>query len=62
MSDEEIFGSEDPPSCTSILITVSAKHRSDTVIRIKYCIPLKGIKPHNRKIFIICSLSNNDGE
>ena len=61
-SDVDTFGSEDPPSCASILITVSAEHRSDTVTRIKYYIPLRGIKPHNKKIFIVRSLSSNDGE
>ena len=61
-SDVDTFGSEDPPSCASILITVSAEHRSDTVTRIKYCILLRGIKPHNKKIVIVKSLSSNDGE
>ena len=60
--DVDKFGSEDPPSCSSILITVSAEQGSDTVTRIKYCVPLKGIKPDNRKIFIVRSLSSNDGE
>ena len=57
-----MFGSEDPPSYGSILITVSAEHRSDTVTRIKYCVPLRGIKPDNRKIYIVRSLNSNDGE
>ena len=54
-----MFGSEDPPFCASILITVSAKHYPDTVAGIKYCVPLKGIKPHNMKIDIIRSLGDN---
>ena len=54
-----MFGSEDPPSCPSILITVSAKHGPDTVTEIKYSIPLRGIKPNHRKINIIRSLGNN---
>ena len=57
-----MLGSEDPPSYGSILITVSAEHRSDTVTRIKYCVPLRGIKPDNRKIYIVRSLNSNDGE
>ena len=54
-----MFGSEDPPSCPSILITVSAKHETNTVTEIKYGIPLRGIKPDKTKINIIRSLSNS---
>ena len=54
-----MFGSEDPPSCASILITVSARHGTDTVTEIKYGIPLRGIKPNNMKIYIIRSLDNS---
>ena len=54
-----MFGSEDPRSCASILITVSAKQEPDTVAGIKYCVPLKGIKPYNRKIYIVRSLGDN---
>ena len=54
-----MFGSQNPPSCPSILITVSAKHGPDTVDEIKYRIPLRGIKPDNMKINIIRSLDNS---
>ena len=53
-----MFGSNDPPSCPSILITVSAGHEPDTVDVIKYSVPLTGIKPHNRKINIIRYIRN----
>ena len=54
-----MFGSEDPPSCPSILITVSARHGTNTVDEIKYGIPLRGIKPDKTKINIIRSLDNS---
>ena len=57
-NDVDMFGFENPPSCPSILITVSARHGPDTVAEIKYGIPLRGIKPNNRKINIIRSLGN----
>ena len=54
-----MFGSEDPPSCHSLLITVSARHGPDTEVEIKYGIPIRGTKPANRKIYIIRSLGNS---
>ena len=54
-----MFGSQNPPSCPSILITVSAIHGPDTVAKIKYGISLKKIKPANTKIYIIRSLGNS---
>ena len=30
----DVFGSEDPPSCPTVLITVSARHGPDTVVEI----------------------------
>ena len=54
-----MFGSNDPPSCPSILITVSAEHGPHTVAKIRYGITLKGIKPNNTKIYIIRSLDNS---
>ena len=54
-----MLGSEDPPSCASILITLSAIHGSDTATRIKYGISLTGIKPDDWKINIIRSLGNS---
>ena len=54
-----MFGSQNPSSCPSILITVSARHGPDTVDKIKYAIPLTGIKPDNTKINIIRSLGDS---
>ena len=54
-----MFGSNDPPSCLSILITLSAEHGPHTVAKIRYGITLKGIKPNNTKIYIIRSLDNS---
>ena len=54
-----MFGSEDPPSCPSILITVSTRHGPDTVDEIKYGISLRGIKPDNMKIYIVRSLGDS---
>ena len=56
-----MFGLQNPPSVPSILITVSADSGPNTATRIKYSVPLKGIKPENRKINIIRSLPSNDG-
>ena len=58
-SDIDILCSQNPPSCPSILITVSARHEPDTVDEIKYGISLRGIKPDNMKIYIIRSLDNS---
>ena len=55
----DMFGSQNPPSYRSILITVSARHGPDRVDEIKYSIPLRGIKPDNMKINIIRSLDNS---
>ena len=54
-----MFGFDDPPSCPSILITVSAGHEPNTVTEIKYGISLRGIKPNKMKINIIRSLDNS---
>ena len=54
-----MFGSQNPPSCPSILITVSARHGPDTVDEINYSVPLRGIKPNNMKIYIVRSLGNS---
>ena len=48
----DMFGFENPPSCPSILITVSARHGPNTVTEIKYGIPIRGMKPNNRKVNI----------
>ena len=57
-----MFVLQNPPSVPSILITVLAKSGHNTATEIKYSIPLKGIKPENRKINIIRSLPSNDGK
>ena len=57
-----MFGLQNPPSVPSILITVSADTGPNTATRIKYSVPLKRIKPENRKINIIRSLPSNDGK
>ena len=53
-SDVDVFA--DPPSYPSILITVSAEHGPDTMAEINYSVPLRGINPINKKIYIIRSL------
>ena len=62
-SDVDMFGLQNPPSVPSILITVLADSGHNTATRIKYSVPwpLKGIKPENKKINVICSLHSNDG-
>ena len=58
-SDVDMFGSQNPPSCTFLLITVSAGHGPDTVDEIRYGILLRGIKPDNKKINVVRSLGNS---
>ena len=57
-----MFAVQNPPLVPFILITVSADSGHNTATEIKYSIPLKGIKPKNRKINIIHSLPSNDGK
>ena len=57
-SDVDMFGLQNPPSVPSILIIVLAKSGHNTATEV----PLKGIKPENKKINIIRSLPNNDGK
>ena len=57
-----MFCLQNPPSVPSILITVSADSEHNAATRIKYSVPLKGIKPENRKINIIRSLPSIDGK
>lgn len=54
-----MFGAQIPACVPSILITVSADDRDDTVTRLNYCIPLRGIIPEDRKIYIIRSLDSS---
>ena len=58
--DVDVFATESPPYFPSILITISAEPRHDTVTTLNYSISLKGIKPDNVKIPIIRSISNID--
>ena len=53
-----MFGVQTPACVPSILITVSADDRDDTVTILYYCIPLRGIKPDNRKLYIVRSLDS----
>ena len=55
-SDIDMFGSQNPPSCPSILISVSARHGPNTMDEINYSVPLRGIKSDNMKIYIIRSV------
>ena len=57
-----MFGLQNPPSVPSILITVLAKSGHITATEIKYSVPLKGIKPENKKINIIRSLPSSDSK
>ena len=57
-----MFSLQNPPSVHSILITVLAKCGHNTATRVKYSIPLKGIKPEKRKFIIIRSLPSCDGK
>ena len=59
-SDVDMFPTQSPPSFPSILITISAQPRPDTVTTLNYFISLKGIKPDNANIPIIRSISNID--
>ena len=54
-----MFGSQNPSSCAFLLITVSGRHGPDTVDEIRYGISLRGIKPDNKKIYIVRSLGNS---
>ena len=57
----DMFGSENPSSCLLILTTVSARHGPNTVAKIKYGIPIRGMKLNNRKVNIrSLSYSRND--
>ena len=58
-NDVDIFGTQSPPSCPSILVTVSAGDRPDIVTRLKYCVTLRGIKPDNKILYILRSLVNS---
>ena len=54
------YGIQVPPSCPSILITISVEHSPETVKKIDHSIPLKGIKPDNIEvIYIVRSLNGS---
>ena len=46
-----MYGSQkkDPSYISSILITVSVENGPNTVTKLNYCLPVKGIKPDNTK-------------
>ena len=58
-NDVDRFDAQIPPSCPSILATVSAGDRPDTATRLKYCVMLRGIKPDNKMLYILRSLGNS---
>ena len=53
-----MFGVQTPASVPFILITVSADDGPNTVTRLNYRVPLRGIKPY-QEIFIIRSIGND---
>lgn len=55
-----MYGSQkqDPPYFPSILITVSVEDGPNTMTKLNYCLPVKGIKPDNTKIVIVRSRSS----
>ena len=56
------LGSQNPPSCAFILITVSAEYRPDIVAEIKCSVPLKGVISDKKNITIMRSISSNDDD
>ena len=54
------FSSQNPPSCASILITVSVGDKPDIVAEIKYRVPFRGVISDMKNITIMRSISNND--
>ena len=56
-----MFGAKSPPRFPYTLITISADHTENTVKRIKYRVPLKGVEGHIKEICIVKSLSTSSG-
>lgn len=54
--DVDMYGSQDPPVCPTVLITVSAEDDPSTVTKLKYKISLRGIKPCGRIMYIVRNL------
>ena len=52
------YGAENPPSVPSILITITADDRPDTVTQLKYRVPLKGVIPDDMELYLIRSLGD----
>ena len=52
------FGAQNPPCVPSRLITISAEQGINTVTRLKYCVPLKGINPDDMELYLIRSLGD----
>ena len=53
-----MFGVQTPASVPFILITVSADDGPNTVTRLNYRVPLRGVKP-DQEIYIIRSIGND---
>ena len=52
------YGAENPNSVPSILITITADDRPDTVTQLKYRVPLKGVIPDDMELYLIRSLGD----
>ena len=57
-SEVDKYGAENPPSVPSVLITITADDKSDTVRQLKYCVPLRGINPDDMELYLIRSLGD----
>ena len=53
------YGAENPPSVPSVLITITADSRPNTVTQLIYCVPLKGITPDDMELYLIRSLEDS---
>ena len=52
------YGAENPPSVPSILITITADDRADTVTQLNYRVPLRGVDPDDMELYLIRSLGD----
>ena len=53
------YGAENPPSVPSVLITITADSRPNTVTQLIYCVPLKGITPDDMELYLIRSFEDS---
>ena len=58
-SEVDKYGAENPPSVPSVLITITADSRPNTVTQLIYCVPLKGITPDDMELYLIRSLEDS---